>query len=122
MTSAYAQQYLFIGLLTAVAVVLGVAPLILARFVAPRKPGHSKQSPYECGLESEGDPWIQLRVQYYIYALLFVIFDVEVVFIYPWALIWRGLGPVALAEMALFIAILAVGLAYAWKKGALEWE
>jgi NADH:ubiquinone oxidoreductase subunit 3 (subunit A) len=122
MTPAYAQQYLFIGLLTAVAVVLGVAPLILARFVAPKKPGQSKQSPYECGLESEGDPWIQLRVQYYIYALLFVIFDVEVVFIYPWALIWKGLGPVALAEMGLFVAILAVGLVYAWKKGALEWE
>ena len=122
MTSAYAQQYLFIALLTAVAVILGVAPLILAKFVAPKKPGQSKQAPYECGLESEGDPWIQLRVQYYIYALLFVIFDVEVVFIYPWALIWKDLGPLALAEMVLFIGILAVGLAYAWKKGALEWE
>ena len=122
MEPAYAQQYLFIGLLIAVAIVLGVAPLILATFVAPKKPGQSKQAPYECGLESQGDPWIQWRVQYYIYALLFVIFDVEVVFIYPWALIWKGLGPVALAEMALFIAILAVGLAYAWKKGVLEWE
>ena len=120
--SDYHQQYLFIGLLTGVAIVLGVAPLVLARFVAPKKPGHSKQAPYECGLESTGDPWMQFRIQYYVYALLFVIFDVEVIFIYPWALIWKGLGPVAFLEMALFIAILAVGLVYAWKKGVLEWE
>ena len=122
MDSSYFQQYLFIGLLTVVAIVLGVAPLILAKFVAPRKPGHSKQAPYECGLESTGDPWVQFRVQYYIYALLFVIFDVEVVFIYPWALVWKGLGPVVLAEMVLFLAILGAGLVYAWKKGVLEWE
>ena len=122
MTSTYLSQYLFIGLLTGVAIVLGVAPLILARFIAPRKPGHSKQSAYECGLESQGDPWVQFNAQYYIYALLFVIFDVEVIFIYPWALVWKGLGPVALAEMALFLAILGVGLVYAWKKGVLEWE
>ena len=122
MGSAYVHNYLLIALLTGIAIVLGVAPLILAKFVAPKKPGHSKQSPYECGLESEGDPWVQFRVQYYIYALLFVIFDVEVVFIYPWALAWKLLGPVALAEMALFLAILAVGLVYAWRKGVLEWD
>jgi len=120
--STYFQHYTLIALLTGVAIVLGVAPLILAKFIAPKKPGTSKQSPYECGLESTGDPWVQFRVQYYIYALLFVIFDVEVVFIYPWALVWKGLGPVALAEMVLFLAILGVGLAYAWKKGVLEWE
>lgn len=120
--NTYFQQYTFIALLGGVAVVLGVAPLILAKFVAPKKPGHSKQAPYECGMESTGDPWVQFRVQYYIYALLFVVFDVEVVFIYPWALVWKGLGLVALAEMILFLAILAVGLAYAWKKGVLEWE
>ena len=122
MDSSYSQQYLFIGLLTLVAIVLGVAPLILAKFVAPKKPGQSKQAPYECGLESTGDPWMQFRVQYYIYALLFVIFDVEVVFIYPWALVWKGLGPVVFVEMILFPAILAVGLIYAWKKGVLEWD
>jgi len=118
----YFHQYAFVGLLTGIAIVFAVAPLILARFIAPKKPGHSKQAPYECGLESTGDPWVQFRVQYYIYALLFVIFDVEVVFIYPWAMVWKGLGPIALAEMVLFIAILAVGLIYAWKKGVLEWE
>ena len=88
MDSTYAQQYLFIGLLTGVAIVLGVAPLILAKFIAPKKPGHTKQAPYECGLESEGDPWVQFRVQYYVYALLFVIFDVEVAFFFPWAVVF----------------------------------
>ena len=116
------HNYALIGLLAAVAIVLGVAPIVLAKFIAPKKPGHSKQAPYECGLESTGDPWVQFRVQYYIYALLFVIFDVEVVFIYPWALVWKGLGPVVLAEMVLFLAILGAGLVYAWKKGVLEWE
>ena len=122
MTSLYVQQYLFIGLLAGVAVVLGVAPIVLAKFVAPKKPGDSKQAPYECGLESTGDPWVQFNVQYYIYALLFVVFDVEVVFIYPWALVWKGFGPVVFAEMLVFLAILSVGLVYAWKTGVLEWK
>ena len=122
MASTYNQQYVFIGLLTLVALILGIAPLLLAKVLAPKKPGESKQAPYECGLESQGEPWMQFRVQYYLYALLFVVFDVEVVFIYPWALVWRGLGPVVFAEMLLFLAILAVGLIYAWKKGVLEWK
>jgi len=124
MNPGYATQYLFIGLLTVVAIGLAVVPLVLAKFLAPNKPGKSKTSAYECGLESSGDPWVQFKVQYYIYALLFVIFDVEVVFIYPWALIWKApdLGLVAFVEMAIFIGILAVGLVYAWKKGVLEWH
>ena len=122
MTPSYFFQYGFIGLLTLVAIVLGVAPLLLARVVSPKMPGPTKQAPYECGLESSGDPWVQFRVQYYVYALLFVIFDVEVAFLFPWALVWKGLGPVAFAEMAVFLGILAVGLAVAWKRGLLEWE
>ena len=122
MNSVYFQQYLFVGILTVVAVVLGVVPLVLARFIAPNKPGRTKTSAYECGVESTGDPWMQFRVQYYLYALLFVIFDVEVVFIYPWAVIWKSLGLVAFIEMTVFLMILAVGLVYAWKKGVLEWE
>ena len=122
MDATYLQQYLFIGLLAGVAVFLGAFPLIMSRLVSPKKPGQSKQSAYECGLESKGDAWIQARAPYYVYALLFVVFDVEVIFIYPWALIWKSLGPVALAEMALFIAVLAVALVFAWKKGVLEWD
>ncbi len=122
MAWTYFQQYAFIGLLAATALFFGIAPLVLARFIAPKKPSQSKQAAYECGLESEGDPWVQFRVQYYIYALLFVVFDVEVVFLYPWALVWKGLGPVVFAEMILFLAILGVALLYAWKKGVLEWD
>ena len=122
MDSTYAHHYALIGLLVLTAVGFGAAPLMLARFVAPKKPGWTKTAPYECGLESSGDPWVPFNVQYYVYALLFVLFDVAVVFIYPWALVWRGLGPVVLGEMALFIAVLAVGLVYAWRKGVLEWE
>ena len=122
MNPEYAHQYVFIGVLTLAAIVIAVLPLVLARFVAPRKPGKSKTEAYECGLQSTGDPWVQFRVQYYIYALLFVVFDVEIVFIYPWAMIWKSVGLVALVEMAIFLGILAVGLAYAWKKGVLEWH
>jgi NADH-quinone oxidoreductase subunit A len=122
MSDAYFQQYLFIGLLAGTAIILGVAPLLLAKLVAPKKPGKTKIDSYECGLESQGDAWIQYDVQYYIYALLFVVFDVEIMFIYPWAIVWKGLGPVVFAEMALFLGILAVALVYAWKKGALEWR
>ncbi|MBI3324581.1 MAG: NADH-quinone oxidoreductase subunit A [Candidatus Omnitrophica bacterium] len=122
MSSEYAQQYLLIGALTATAIGMAVLPLLLARWLSPKKPGASKTSSYECGLESLGDPWVQFRVQYYLYALLFVIFDVEIIFLYPWALIWRSLGWVAVVEMAIFVLILAVGLAYAWRKGVLEWE
>ena len=122
MNATYASQYLFVGFLALAAVGMGVLPLLIAKVLAPRKPSQSKSAAYECGLESTGDPWVQFHVQYYIYALLFVIFDVEIVFIYPWALIWKSLGVVAFVEMAIFIGILAVGLAYAWKKGVLEWE
>lgn len=122
MTPTYAHQYLFVIVLAVAAIGMGVLPLILARFIAPKKPGLSKQSAYECGLVSTGDPWVQFRVQYYIYALLFVIFDVEVVFLYPWALVWKSIGMVAFIEMLLFLGILGVGLVYAWRKGVLEWE
>jgi len=126
MLTSYVDQYLFIALLTGAALFFGIAPIVLARFIAPKKPGASKQAPYECGVESTGDSWVQFRVQYYVYALLFVIFDVEVVFIFPWAITFKGLsqllGPIVLLEMALFLAILGVGLAYAWKRGVLEWE
>ncbi len=122
MNPDYAQQYLFVGVLALASIFLGVAPLILARFVAPKKPGQSKSSPYECGMESKGDSWIQFRMEYYIYALLFVLFDVEVVFLFPWAMVWRGLGMVALIEIVVFLGILGVGFVYAWKRGLLEWK
>lgn len=78
--------------------------------------------PYECGVEPVGPPWVQFRVGYYVYALLFVVFDIETVFLYPWAVTFNKLGLFVLVEMAIFIAILAAGLAYAWKEGALRWR
>ncbi len=77
---------------------------------------------YECGVETYGNSWIRFNVSFYLYALLFVIFDIETVFLYPWAVSFRGLGVAGFVEMTLFIAILLVGLAYAWKKKALKWE
>jgi NADH:ubiquinone oxidoreductase subunit 3 (subunit A) len=122
MTETYFYHYLFIGIFVLFAMVFPALPIIVAYFVAPKKPSAIKNATYECGLEAEGDPWIQFRVQYYIYALIFVIFDVETVFIYPWAVAFKELGMVAFVEMILFIAILSVGLVYAWRKKFLEWE
>ena len=119
---SYFYHCLFIGIFTAFAVVFPILPIVLARFVAPRKPSPLKQMPYECGIEPVGDPWVQFRVQYYIFALIFVIFDVEAIFIYPWAVGFRQLGLLGFVEMGIFLAILAVGLIYAWKKKALEWD
>ena len=122
MKDSYLYHYLFIAIFVLFAMVFPLLPLILARFIAPHKPSPIKQMTYECGMEPVGDSWIQFRVQYYIYALMFVIFDVETVFIYPWAVGFRKLGLLGFAEMAIFIAILAIGLVYAWKKKALEWD
>ena len=119
---SYTYHYLFVGAFVLFAIVFPVLPIVAAHFVAPKKPSLSKQGTYECGLEAEGEPWIQFRVQYYLYALLFVIFDVETIFIYPWAVAFKQLGLFAFVEMIIFLAILAVGLVYAWKKKILEWE
>ncbi|HEY3079107.1 MAG TPA: NADH-quinone oxidoreductase subunit A [Chloroflexota bacterium] len=105
----------------AVAVVFAAAPMVIARFVRPSRPNPVKLSTYECGMETIGPTWIQYHVGFYIYALVFVIFDVETVFLYPWALAYGQLGLFALVEMLLFIAILAVGLVYALRKRVLRW-
>ena len=119
---SYFYHYLFVGIFVLVAVAFPLLPILLAQFVAPRKPSPTKNASYECGLEAEGDAWIQFRIQYYLFALIFVIFDVETVFIYPWAVSFKKLGLFAFIEMMIFIAILAVGLVYAWRKKILEWE
>ncbi len=89
--------------------------------LAPREPNPAKSRPYECGEVPVGQPWIRFRVAYYIFALIFVVFDIETVFLYPWAVIFRKLGVFGLVEMAVFIGILTLGLAYAWRKGVLRW-
>ncbi len=92
-----------------------------ARVVAPRHPIPEKLLTYECGIDPVGEGWAQTQVRYYIYGFLFVIFDVESVFLFPWARVFDGLGYQAVVEMAVFIGILGVGLLYAWRKGVLRW-
>jgi|ERR1051325_7411811 NADH:ubiquinone oxidoreductase subunit 3 (subunit A) len=119
---SYSNNYSFLALFLVIAIAFPLLPLAIARLVAPRKPSPQKQAIYECGLESKGDAWMQFKVQYYIYTLLFVIFDVETAFLYPWAVSFNKLGLFAFVEMILFLAMLAAGLVYAWKKGVLEWK
>ncbi len=122
------DRYGLIGLFAVAAVTFPILPLVLAFLFRPKKPNKSKLTTYECGMEFEDFPeeaqqvWVQFRVQYYIYALIFVIFDIEVVFLYPWAVAYGALGLFALVEMVIFLGILVLALAYAWRKGLLEWS
>jgi NADH-quinone oxidoreductase subunit A len=118
---ALLTNYTFIGIFAIIAVFFPIIALALAFVIRPKKPNPVKSSTYECGLETVGETWVQFRVQYYIYALVFVIFDIETVFLYPWAVAYNKLGLFALVEMFVFLAILVGGLIYAWRKGALEW-
>ena len=115
------SRYIFVGMLLLGAIGFAVAPLIVEWVVAPRKRSGSKGDTYECGLLTTGETWVRFRIQYYIYALMFVVFDIETVFLYPWAVSYAGLGTFALVEMIVFLSLLTVGLAYAWAKGVLRW-
>ena len=115
------NEWLYIGLFLVIGIIVPVVPLVFARLVAPRKPNKIKQSTYECGIETVGDAWVQFKVQYYLYALVFLVFDIETVFLFPWAVAYSQLGLFAFFEMMVFIALLGVALVYAWRKGALEW-
>ncbi|PIQ81515.1 MAG: NADH-quinone oxidoreductase subunit A [Candidatus Omnitrophica bacterium CG11_big_fil_rev_8_21_14_0_20_64_10] len=115
-------NHLFLGIFFVAALVVPALPIVLARFIAPKRPGPVKNEVYECGVEAKGDSWIQFRIQYVTFAILFVIFDVEALFLFPWAVVFKGAGWAGLAAMGLFIGILTVGLIYAWQEGLLEWE
>lgn len=114
-------NYIFIGLLIVVAVSFALAPLAIVWLVAPRKRNLAKGDIYECGVRTYGETWVRFRIQYYIFAIMFVVFDIETVFLYPWAVGYAGLGLFALIEMVVFLIILFVGLIYAWAKGVLRW-
>lgn len=116
------DNWLFIGVFIAIAGVFPLLPIVLAGFLAPSKPNPIKLDTYECGMETVGNTWVQFKVQYYIYALVFLIFDVETAFLYPWAVAYDVLPMFAVLEGVLFILILVGGLFYAWRKGALEWS
>lgn len=115
------SDYTFIGIFTVLAVAFPVLALVAAYFVRPKKPNTVKASIYECGLETIGETWVQFKVQYYIYALVFVIFDIETIFLFPWAVAYDKLGLFALVEMFIFLVILFAGLIYAWRTDALQW-
>ena len=115
------QEWQFIAIFIVLAPIFPAAPVILNHLLGPRKPNPIKQQTYECGIETVGDSWVQFKVQYYIYALVFVIFDIEAVFLLPIAAAYDQLSLFAIVEVVIFVVLLALGLAYAWGRGALEW-
>ncbi|HET6632603.1 MAG TPA: NADH-quinone oxidoreductase subunit A [Rhodanobacteraceae bacterium] len=105
-----------------VAVGIGIALLVVGLVIAPHRPDPRKLAPYECGFEPFEDARLRFDVRYYLIAILFIIFDLEIAFLFPWAVVFDKIGGLALVEMGTFLLLLVVGFAYVWKKGALEWE
>lgn len=116
------NQYVPVLVMIITAAATAVAMIILAVVIGPKKDFHEKMEPFECGVSPVSDPKAHFSVKFYVIAMLFIIFDVEAVFLFPWAAIFRQLGIFGFIEMMIFIFILAVGLVYIWRKGALEWE
>jgi NADH-quinone oxidoreductase subunit A len=116
------EQYLPVLLFILVGLAVGVAPQVIGFFLGPQKPDAAKNSPYECGFEAFEDARIKFDVRYYLVAILFILFDLEIAFLFPWAVSLKEIGLVGFAAMMIFLAILVVGFAYEWKKGALDWE
>ncbi len=116
------QEWLFIGVFLLLAPLFPAIALLVPRLIAPKKPNEVKLQTYECGMETYGESWVQVRVQYYIFALIFLIFDIETVFLFPWAVAFDQLPLFAVLEGVLFVLILVAGLVYIWRKGALQWQ
>lgn len=117
------KDFGIIGIFLLGGLVFAAGGLFTNWVVRPKKHlDERSEAPYECGLETRGPTWVQFRINYYLYALIFVVFDVETVLLYPWAVKFKALGLFALIEMVIFVVILLIGLWYAWKKGALEWK
>tara|TARA_B100000809_G_C15020450_1_gene488246 strand:- start:363 stop:779 length:417 start_codon:yes stop_codon:yes gene_type:complete len=106
---------------TVLGIILVAVPLIIQWLIAPSNKTKEKLETYECGEESEGSAWLQFNIRFYVIALIFLIFDVEVVFLFPWAVVFKEMGLLALIEMGIFLLILVVGLAYVWVKADLNW-
>lgn len=119
---AYLTKYLAIIVFIFIALAFGVVTLAISYLVQPKYPEPEKLSAYECGSEPFSDARMPFPVRYYIFAMLFVIFDVEVIFLYPWAVVFNKIGLIGLVEMMIFIGLFVVAYVYAWRKGALEWD
>jgi len=115
------SQWIYIGLFFVVGLIIPVGAIAMAWILGPKKPNPIKQTTYECGIETVGESWVQFKAQYYIFALVFLVFDVETVFLFPWAVKLGQLGIFAVLEGIVFILILIAGLVYTWRKGMLEW-
>ncbi len=115
------NDWIFIGIFLLLAPIFPALALLIPRLIAPRKPNPLKTETYECGIETYGETWVQFKVQYYIFALVFLIFDIEIVFLFPWAVAFDQLPMFAVLEGVLFIMLLVAGLFYIWRKGVLEW-
>ena len=126
MNAAENDPYLLIVVFAVAAVLFALVPLGLARLwfrkFSPLKPGPDKNATYECGLESKGDAWVQFKSEYYLYAILFLIFDVETIFLLPFAVAFTSLSVGAFVAMMVFLLLLAEGLIWAWQKGVLNWK
>lgn len=116
------QSYLPIAVFVIVGFAFVGVTLLIARFIRPSAPNPDKLETYECGPLPFGDAWRQFNMHYYLFALLFVVFDVEAAFLYPWAVAYKSVGAYAVAEMVIFVALLGAGLVLAWRRKALEWE
>lgn len=118
----YSNNYVLVAIFIALGILLPIVALTLGRWLRPSKPTEEKQTTYESGNEAVGESHVRFNIRYYLFALMFVIFDVETVFLYPWAVAYDFLGLFALIEMLIFVALLVVGLLYAWKKKVLQWS
>ena len=117
----YLNSYLILSVFLVLSIILPIAALTVGRFLRPHNPTSEKLATYESGVEPSGKAWVRFHVRYYMYALLFVLFDVEALFLLPWAVAFDQLGLFALIEAVVFVALLFIGLIYAWKKKVLEW-
>ena len=115
-------EYLPTLLFLIVATGIGISLMVIGRLIGPRRPDAQKLSPYECGFEAFEDARMKFDVRYYLIAIQFIVFDLEIIFIMPWTLVFQELGARALVTMGLFVGMLFLGFVYVWKKGALEWE
>ena len=116
------ENYFPVLLFICIGIVMGVAPMLLGRLVSPNRPYSEKLSAYECGFEAFEDARIKFDVRYYLVAILFILFDLEIAFLFPWAVVLKEIGTFGFVSMMIFLAILVVGFVYEWMKGALEWE
>ena len=115
------NPWLYVGMFFVIGAIIPTGAIVAAWVLGPKRPNPVKMETYECGIETVGESWVQFKAQYYVFALVFLVFDVETVFLFPWAVRLGQLGMFAVIEGIIFILILIVGLVYTWRKGMLEW-